>query len=136
MSSGLHLKEEWTPECKSQPVLSYPSERVATVPAAASAAVHLLTPAHMCTPHQLACHLEQAQPHCFRRLHAPELRAGVQELLLPVIRTGISKPQACGRVSQVMELAQDGTKAMGQWLRLELLKHVQQLAACRNVGVT
>lgn len=39
-------------------------------------------------------------------------------------------------MSQVMELAQDGTKAVGQWLRLELLRHVRQLAACRSTGAT
>lgn len=37
---------------------------------------------------------------------------------------------------QMIELAQDGTKAVAQWLRQQLLAHVQQIAACRNVGVT
>lgn len=91
----LHLKEEWTPECKSQPVLSYPSKRVATVPAAAPAAVHLLTPAHMCTPHQLACHLEQAQPHHSTR-QALDLRAAVPESLLSIGEIGTLLTKAVG----------------------------------------
>jgi hypothetical protein len=33
-----------------------------------------------------------------------------------------------------MDLALDGAKAVAQWLRQQLLAHVQQLAACRNVS--
>ena len=105
------------------------------MPAAALAAVHLLTPAHMCMPTTIWRATWSRHSHIALGESMLQLRAGVQESLLPVMTMGTLKPEACGRVAQVMELAQDGTKAMGQWLRLELLRHVQQLAVCRNVGV-
>ncbi len=35
---------------------------------------------------------------------------------------------------QVLELALDGARAVAQWLRQQLLAHVQQIATCRNVS--
>lgn len=52
--------------------------------------------------------------------------------LLPLLQLDEKLPMET--LEQVMDLANDGTKAVSQWLRGQLLQHVQQLAVCRNIA--
>lgn len=88
-----------------------------------------------CTPpHPAAVQHFSCLGALLRRSAQPHLQHAL--LLDLCLANGDARFKPDSRLPQVMELAQDGTKAVGQWLRQQLLAHVQQVAACRNVGVT